>query len=107
MDSWAVVNNLVRSRNGVFETRSLRKRHVTEPVGVGTTHIFALTINTQQRVTQQLGRKGDLSGRCLSASTMMAPVLTQWARGWRSYSNRDGGSAWVPSDQSWSSYCHC
>lgn len=38
MNSWAVVNNLVRSRNGVCETRSLRNRHVTEPVGVGTKH---------------------------------------------------------------------
>lgn len=50
MDSWAVVNNLVRSRNGVCETRSLRKRHVTEPVGrAQSTQIFVLTINTQQR----------------------------------------------------------
>lgn len=38
VNSWAVVNNLVRSRNGVCETKSLRNRHVTEPVGVDTKH---------------------------------------------------------------------
>lgn len=113
MDSWGVVNNLVRSLEGA-RGEDVRpgvwgKRHVSEPMGVCTKHTD-LCVGDQYPagglLSNQVDRRTHRVDVC-QPLPLVAPGLTQWAHGRRSYSSKDGGCTWAPSDQRWSSYCHC